>query len=156
MKRLLAVLLTALLLLGCTACASAEIEDTNGPEDSSLAVITEENILKLDLPSGGYGVRTNSNRVTCYGKGFSGVTEILSTNLLAGTFEVNLMDFTVSGGNFRMVVVHDDKILMDVAPGTEQIRLDGLKGYISLRVAGESADYSFSMTKFEYDSFTHP
>ena len=79
MKRLLVLLLTALLLLGCTACGSAKIEDSNGPEDSSLAVITEENILKRNLPSGGYGVRTNSNRVTCYGKGFSGVTEILST-----------------------------------------------------------------------------
>ena len=156
MRKALSLLLTALLLCTLTACGSVKIEDTNGPDDLSLNTITDQNILKLDLPSGGYGVRTTSNLATCYGKGFSGVTEILSTNLIAGTFAVDLMDFTVTGGNFRMVVVNDGKIVADIAPGTERISIDDLKGHVSVRVAGESADYSFSMWKTEYEAFSHP
>lgn len=156
MKKAISLLLTALLLCALTACGSVKIEDTNGPDDFSLNTITDQNILKLDLPSGGYGVRTTSNLATCYGKEFSGVTEILSTNLIAGTFAVDLMDFTVTGGNFRMVVVNDGKIVADIAPGTDQISLDGLKGDVSLRIAGESAAFSFSMLESEYNSFVHP
>ena len=156
MKKAISLLLTALLLCALTACGSVKIEDTNGPDDLSLNTITDQNILKLDLPSGGYGVRTTSNLATCYGKEFSGVTEILSTNLIAGTFAVDLMDFTVTGGNFRMVVVNDGKIVADIAPGTDQISLDGLKGDVSLRIAGESAAFSFSMLESEYNSFVHP
>ena len=156
MKKAISLLLTALLLCALTACGSVKIEDTNGPDDLSLNTITDQNILKLDLPSGGYGVRTTSNLATCYGKEFSGVTEILSTNLIAGTFAVDLMDFTVTGGNFRMVVVNDGKIVADIAPGTERISIDDLKGRISIRVAGGGADYSFSMWKTEYEAFSHP
>jgi hypothetical protein len=66
------------------------------------------------------------------------------------------MDFTVTGGNFRMVVVNEDRIIADIEPGTQQILLEGVKGRVALRIAGESAAYSFSMTEFEYNSFAHP
>ena len=159
MKKAISLLLTALLLCALTACGSVKIEDTNGPDDFSLNTITDQNILNRDLPSGGLAIATGgllTKKVEHSAKDYSGVTEILSTNLIAGTFAVDLMDFTVTGGNFRMVVVNDGKIVADIAPGTDQISLDGLKGDVSLRIAGESAAFSFSLLESEYNSFVHP
>ena len=158
MKRIFALLLTLALALGLTACGSVKIEDTNGPDNFALNTITDQNILNLDLPSGGYGTKTSgllSKTVTHSGKDFSGVVEVLWTDMIAGDFLLDLMDFTVTGGNFRMVVVNEDRIIADIEPGTTQILLEGVKGRVALRIAGESAVYSFSMTEFEYNSFAH-
>ena len=158
MKKVFAAVLSVLLMLGCTACGSVKIEDTNGADNMTLAVITESNILNMDLPSGGYGTRINgmlSKKVELYGKEFSGVVELLWTDMIAGSFVVDLIDFTVTGGNFRMVVVNEDQIIADIEPGTTEIRIDDVKGYVSLRIAGESATYSLSMSEIEYDSFSH-
>ena len=159
MKRIFALLLTLALALSLTACGSVKIEDTNGPDNFALNTITDQNILKLDLPSGGYGTKTSgllSKTVTHSGKDFSGVVEVLWTDMIAGDFLLDLMDYTVTGGNFRMVVVNEDRIIADIEPGTTQILLEGVKGRVALRIAGESAAYSFSMTEFEYNSFAHP
>ena len=159
MKRIFALLLTLALALSLTACASAKIEDTNGADNFTLNTITDQNILNLDLPSGGYGTKTSgllSKTVTHSGKDFSGVVEVLWTDMIAGDFVLDLMDYTVTGGNFRMVVVNEDRIIADIEPGTTQILLEGVKGRVALRIAGESAAYSFSMTEFEYNSFAHP
>ena len=159
MKRIFALLLTLALALSLTACGSVKIEDTNGPDNLALNTITDQNILNLDLPSGGYGTKTSgllSKTVTHSGKDFSGVVEVLWTDMIAGDFVLDLMDFTVTGGNFRMVVVNEDRIIADIEPGTTQTLLEGVKGRVALRIAGESAAYSFSMTEFEYNSFAHP
>ena len=159
MKRIFALLLTLALALSLTACGSVKIEDTNGPDNFTLNTITDQNILTLDLPSGGYGTKTSgllSKTVTHSGKDFSGVVEVLWTDMIAGDFVLDLMDYTVTGGNFRMVVVNEDRIIADIEPGTTQILLEGVKGRVALRIAGESAAYSFSMTEFEYNSFAHP
>ena len=158
MKRIFALLLTLALALSLTACGSVKIEDTNGPDNFALNTITDQNILNLDLPSGGYGTKTSgllSKTVTHSGKDFSGVVEVLWTDMIAGDFVLDLMDYTVTGGNFRMVVVNEDRIIADIEPGTTQILLEGVKGRVALRIAGESAAYSFSMTEFEYNSFAH-
>ena len=47
-KKFFALLLALVLMLGFTACG-VEIADTNGPDDYSLATITEENIINQDL-----------------------------------------------------------------------------------------------------------
>ena len=159
MKRIFALLLTLALALSLTACGSVKIEDTNGPDNFALNTITDQNILNLDLPSGGYGTKTSgllSKTVTHSGKDFSGVAEVLWTDMIAGDFVLDLMDYTVTGGNFRMVVVNEDRIIADIEPGTTQILLEGVKGRVALRIAGESAAYSFSMTEFDYNSFAHP
>jgi septum site-determining protein MinD len=78
MKKFFALLLTALLLLSCTACTSAKIEDTNGPDNFKLNTITDQNILKLDLPSSGHGYKTGgllAKTVEFSSKDFSGVVE---------------------------------------------------------------------------------
>ena len=158
MKKLFTLLLTALLMLSLTACGSAKIEDTNGPDNFALNTITDQNILKLDLPSAGSGIKIGgllSKTAEFSGKDFSGVVEILWTDMLAGDFVLDLMDFTVTGGNFRMVVINEGKIIADIEPGTTQIHLPGVKGHVSLRIAGESAAYSFTMTEHEYNLYAH-
>ena len=159
MKRVFALLLTLALALSLTACGSIKIEDTNGPDNFALNTITDQNILKLDLPSGGNGIRISGllgKTAEFSSKDFSGVVEILWTDMIAGDFVLDLLSYEVTGGNFRMVVINEDKIIADIEPGTTQILLEGVKGRISLRIAGESAAYSFSMSEFEYNSFAHP
>ena len=159
MKRIFALLLTLALVLSLTACGSIKIEDTNGPDSIAPNTVTDQNILQLDLPSGGYGTKVSgllSKTVEFYGDDFSGVTEVLWTDMVAGDFVLDLVDYTVTGGNFRMVVVNEDQIVADIEPGTTQIVLEDVKGYVSLRIAGESAAYSFSMTETEYDLYNHP
>ena len=158
MKKCFALMLAVVLALSCTACGSAKIEDTNGADNTALNTITDQNILKLDLPSAGHGTKTTgllSKQVEFNSKDFSGVVEILWTDMAAGSFIVDLMDYTVTGGNFRMVVVNDNRIVADIAPGTDQICINDLSGYVSLRIAGESAAYSFSIFQNEYDTFAH-
>jgi len=157
-KKLSALVLALLLALSCTACGGTAIKDTNGADNMALNTITDENILNMDLPSGGNGIRTTgllSKKVELYGDEFSGVVELLYTNIIAGSFYLDLMDFEVTGGNFRMVVVNEDKIVADVRPGADHIRVDDLSGYVSLRIAGESATYSLTLTQFDYNSFSH-
>ena len=158
MKRFFALLLTVLLLLSCTACGSAAIEDTNGPDNFALNTIADRNILDLDLPSSGHSYKTGgllTKTIEFSSKDFSGVVEILWTDMIAGTFVLDLMDYSVTSGNFRMVIVNSDKIVATIEPGTTHVELDGLQGYVSLRIAGESAAYSFSMAQSEYDAFSH-
>ena len=135
---------------GCTCAGLAR----DHAVDSIADPIGTGNIVGIALAIATGGLLTK--KVEHSAKDYSGVTEILSTNLIAGTFAVDLMDFTVTGGNFRMVVVNEDRIIADIEPGTQQILLEGVKGRVALRIAGESAAYSFSMTEFEYNSFAHP
>lgn len=158
MKKFFALLLAALLLLSCTACTSAKIEDTNGPDNFELNTITDQNILKLDLPSSGHGYKTGgllAKTIEFSSKDFSGVVEILWTDMIAGTFVLDFIEYNVTGGNFRMVIVNNDRIVDEIAPGTTRVELSDLEGYVSLRIAGESAAYSFSMFQSEYDTFAH-
>ena len=159
MKKLLALLLTCLMVANLTACASAKIEDTNGPDNRQLNTITDQNILKRDLPSAGYSTKTSgllSKKIEIYSKDFSGVYEVLWTDMIAGSFVLDLYDYNVTGGNFRMVVINNDRIVADIEPGTTQICIDDVKGPVSLRIAGESAEFSFSMSWSEYDTYAHP
>lgn len=158
MKRALILLLSALLALQLTACGSAKIEDTNGPDNFALHTITDQNILLRDLPSAGSSIKTSgllSKTVEFSSKDFSGVVEILWTDMIAGDFVLDLLEYEVTGGNFRMVVINEDKIIADIEPGTTQIHLPGVKGHVSLRIAGESAAYSFTMTEHEYNLYAH-
>ena len=137
------------------------IEDTNGPEDFSLQTITDENIIKLDFGAvGGPNIRRGSawnQTVEFSAEKYTGVTEILYDNILfESDFYLDLSSFEVYEGNFKMVVVCNDEIVATLEPGSMvEYCLEGVSGYISLRIAGESASFSFSMSEFEYDSHAH-
>ena len=144
------------------------IEDTNGAEDFSLATLTEEDILaksltctggpnrstgRLNLP-GGWSI---SDGVELYAKKFSGVTDILWADyILPSDFSLSLDHFSVTGGNFRMMVINEGNIIADIQPGDNiDVLIEGLTGYTTVRIAGESAAFSIAMTELQYDLFQH-
>ncbi len=135
------------------------IEDRNGAENFELQTITDEDIAKIEMGSLNVTVSTNNitNMTEISSKKFTGVYEVLYTNLIGKSdFLLNIYDFQIKGGNFKMVVVHNGKIIHTLTPeNAEEYLLEDVNGTVSLVIAGESADFSFKMAEFEYDSFSH-
>jgi len=137
------------------------IEDTNGPDNYSLTTITDANIIKMDTGSlGGPNKSKNilsGDAIEFSADKFTGVYEILYDNFIGKSdFVLDLSSFTVSGGNFKMAVVHNDEIVATLEPDLfVSYRLDDIKGHVSLRIAGESASFSFFISEMEYDRHSH-
>lgn len=135
------------------------IEDTNGAENFELQTITDEDIAKIEIGALNVGTSKNSitNMTEISSSKFTGVYEVLYTNLIGKSdFLLNIYDFQINGGNFKMAVVHDGKIVKTLTEENyEETLLEDINGTVSLVIAGESADFSFKMTTFEYDSFAH-
>ena len=140
------------------------IEDTNGPDNFFLQVITDRNIIERDMGMvGGIKIRSDliGSGITFSSDGFTGVYEVLYDNyVLPSDFHLELTNLTVTGGNFRAVIVHDDKIVEELEFNSEDnlfidYLLEDVTGTVSLRLAGESAAFSFSMMEGNYDSFAH-
>lgn len=135
------------------------IEDTNGAENFALQTITDEEIAKIEM--GSLNVTTSTNDITnmtkISSKKFTGVYEVLYINLLGESdFLLNITDLKVNGGNFKMVVVHDGKIVKTITEENyEETLFEDINGTVSLVIAGESADFSFEMSNFDYESFDH-
>ena len=144
------------------------IEDANGPDDHSLATLTEADILAKSLTCTG-GPNRSTGRLTLPGgwtisdgvelsaKKFSGVTDILWADyILPSDFSLNLDHFSVTGGNFRMMVINEGKIIAEIEPGDDvDILIEDITGYTTVRIAGESAAFSIAMTELQYDLFQH-
>ena len=125
------------------------IEDTNGPDNYALAVITDEDIVKQEMGALNVGLSKDAlaTGVTCSSSKFTGVYRVFQTNFLFNSdFRMDLLNFHVNGGNFRMCLVNNGKIIAEVEPGmaTETI-LHDLNGSFELVIAGESADFTFYM-----------
>ena len=115
------------------------IEDTNGPDNYALAVITDEDIVKQEMGALNVGL---SKDVFA-----TGVYRVFQTNFLFNSdFRMDLLNFHVNSGNFRMCLVNNGKIIAEVAPGmTSEVLLHDLNGSFELVIAGESADFTFYM-----------
>ena len=144
------------------------IEDTNGPDDYSLTTITDENIINMDMgaltpvriskPNVTIGTLDLDPIVDFSSEKFTGVYEIMYNNYLGSSdCVIRLTNLKVESGNFKMAVVHNDEIVAVVEPSDDPIEywLDNISGTVALRIAGESASYSFSMFKTDYDDFAH-
>lgn len=140
------------------------IEDTNGADNFTLQTITDENIVNHDMGMiGGIGVKTNlfGGSVTISAKKFTGVYDILYNNYIGKSdFHLQLTGLTVTEGNFKAAVVHNDKIVDVLEFNSEDPFIDywleDIEGSVHLTIAGESAAFEFSMLKSDYDSFSHP
>lgn len=159
------VVLIAVLVVWMLLNPAKQIEDTNGPDDQTLATITDADIVASSISSTGTSISTGvnftvggvhvSSGVKFHSDQFSGVEEIFTVDyLLPSDFELNLSSFTVDGGNFKMVVVHDDEIIATIEPGEDvKYSIENITGTVSLRIAGESASFCFYMDESEYNSF---
>lgn len=153
---LIAVIIAGIMLFNTDL---EHIEDTNGAKNYELQTITDENIINKD--TGALGVSTKTNNLTnmteISSNRFTGVYEVLYTNLIGKSdFVLNIYDFKVNRGNFKMVVVHDGKIVETLTPeNADEFILNDINGTVSLVIAGESAEFSFEMTSLDYNSFDH-
>ena len=150
MKKIVCLLLVLGFALGLTGCGP-EIADENGPEDTSLATITEENIINLDLGASSFSVSPGTDEenymtdlTMVKGKEFSGVTEIFTESYLFKTdVVVDLTTINVKSGNFLVCVVVDDEIVykFDNEEMMQTCKIKDVKGTMSIRIAGETADF---------------
>lgn len=122
------------------------IEDTNGADNYTLQQITDENIEKLNLGmKGSYKERTGiiSDTVEYSADKFTGVLELYEENIMATQLDVTVHHAQVTSGNFRIVLLVNDKIVHDFELNelTQTYTLKNVSGYVSLRIAGESAAF---------------
>ena len=136
------------------------IADANGPDDYSLAVITDENIIKQDIGAMNVSIVSGvfnplNAGVTFKSSNFSGVYRIFLTNFLFNSdFIMDIAGFWVNSGNFRMCIVNDGKIIADVEPGMlVDVALEDLNGSFELVIAGESADFEFTLDRSFCESY---
>ena len=136
------------------------IEDTNGPDNYNLTTITDQNIIKMDMGATGLsrskGLLTGDIHTFSSDK-FTGVQEIMYNNYIFKSSDFfTIHNFEIYEGNLRMVVVLDDEIIAELEPGmTVDYDFEDVKGTLSLRIAGESASFKFSITGYDLDRFAH-
>lgn len=124
------------------------IEDTNGTDNYTLQQINDFNIIKMD--TGAINVAQSdelfNNLPTLKSKKFTGIHEVYSTNIIGNRFDITLYNTTVKSGNFKIVLVYNDEIVHEFALNEleQTYTIKKPKGNISLRIAGESADFKFS------------
>ena len=148
-KKLLMIIGAAVLIAVCAiwflSSDLEHIEDTNGAENFALQTITDKNIIERDI--GAMGLKTStdaiSNTTTYSSEKFTGVEEIYGTNIWGNRLEITINHARVDSGNFKIVLLEGDKIVHEFALNelTQSYVLENPNGYISLRIAGESADF---------------
>ena len=134
------------------------IEDANGADNYALQTITDENIIKGDVGALNFSKHTSplNDGITFYSDKFTGVAEIMLTNfILPSDFDLEVAGFHVNSGNFKMAVVHDGEIAAVLEPNLfASCYLEDITGTVSLVIAGESADFEFSLDRLfceQYD-----
>ncbi|MBQ2954874.1 MAG: hypothetical protein IJE08_00280 [Clostridia bacterium] len=133
------------------------IEDTNGADNYALTTITDENIINQDI--GALNVRKSrgllNDGITFSSDKFTGVYRIFSTTFLFNSdFQMDLAGFYVNSGNFEMAIVSNGQIIATVEPGMfAEVSLTGLNGDFELVIAGESADFEFTLDRFFCDAY---
>ncbi len=149
-KKLIGIMAVVLVIVGFIWFLNDDlehIEDTNGPDIYKLQTINDDNIINLDTGSMGLKESTDNitNTVTYSSNKFTGVYEIYGINIKGNRFDITVNHARVDGGNFRMVLVHNDEIVHEFKLNelTQSYTLENPDGYVALRIAGESADFMF-------------
>lgn len=154
-KKMFIFLLAAMMCFSLTACGE-EYEDTNGADDFSLQTITDENIIKRDIGASGLsyseeelGAGLESSEY--YSDNFNGVEQIyLNTYFGKSDVTVYIGTMSVEKGNFKMAVILNDEIIKEIPLDTfnEIFYFEDISGDFSIVVAGESADFEFSINVY--------
>lgn len=158
--RIAAVLLIGIALFWFLGSDIEHIEDTNGPDNYSLTTITDENIIKRDVGATGLNKKKGlltGDVIEFTSKKFTGVEEIFYTNYIGKSdFYIDLYNFEVHEGNFKMAIVLNNEIVAELEPGLMvNYELNDITGTIALRIAGESASFKFGINEFDLDRFEH-
>ena len=145
----ISALLICVTLGMCSCFLFKHIEDTNGADDYSLCTITEERICSGATSSVEFGaVSTSFGSETKYSvQKMSGVKVLSKTNADPANTYVCTITSSVTSGNLRVCFVNKGKIVYDVEINkTVHVELSNLSGTLELRVAGESAAFSITVS----------
>lgn len=144
---LAAVALIVVAVIWFTGSKLEHIADTNGPDDFTLQTITDDNIRNRDIGALNVGQSTSlvSDTVSYSSKKFTGVYEVFTQNIVTNRYEITVNHARVDAGNFKMVLCVDDEIVHEFTLNTlsQTFVLEHVNGTVSLRIAGESADFMF-------------
>lgn len=160
MKKLSAFLVIMLfifaLLVGCGHSGryfGLSIEDTNGADDFTLCSITEDDICqsKAHLAIASVTSTTGGKTKIHIGE-LSGVMQpdasLASVKANGETLVWHAVS-SVTAGNLRICIVRDNEEIVGDLPinGEGEVRLENApKGRYTLRIAGESAEFSLEIT----------
>lgn len=136
-----AVFSLLLIMTLAASCSSLMIKDTNGDGDTSLATLTDEDILNGYSSVSVNSIKTTSNGVTKLSvRQFSGVQTV--GKIKSGEGTVFNASVKLNSGNLEVVLVKDGEIAYRIPVNEEtEIILDQNSVY-ELKIAGESADFS--------------
>lgn len=121
------------------------IADVNGADNYALNTIIDADITAMAGNSTGIGVHnsSSSDATVCYSERFSGV-ELLHEAEVVTPVTFVITNASVTAGNLRIVLVQDNTVIHDFAlTGAEQVCEVTTPGAVSLRIAGESAGFTF-------------
>ena len=140
-----AIVLIAIAAIWFLGDNMSHIEDTNGADNFELQTITDENICNLDMGSLNVNVSESFGTATYKSGCFSGVYEVFSENVITNRYEITVNHARVDSGNFKMVLCVNDEIVHTFALNelTQTYVIENVTGNVSLRIAGESADFMF-------------
>ncbi len=138
------ILILVLSMMTLTSCR--HIPDENG-EDTSLARLTEEDILK---PGTSYFAISSW-------KSYSGGSGSFSAESISGTYSVIVLkpegrsitidiDCELSSGNLRVVIINDGEIIKDIPLGKSSIVIDNPSGKYEIKLGAESANVKIAYT----------
>lgn len=122
------------------------IEDTNGAT-FQLQQITDSNIINMDIGALNVSKTKTPLSETEYSSDkFTGVYDIFTTDIVGNRFDITLFNTVVNSGNFKVVLIHNDEIVHEFKLNElmQTYTLENPHGAVSLRIAGESADFEFS------------
>lgn len=155
----LAAVIAAVLLFGKTM---DDIEDVNGPDNHTLATITEADIIAREMSCStvpgtahsklSFGNITLESAIEFYSDKFSGLYELDNYYIFKGSdIYFDIWNFEVTEGNCQIFVVLEDTIIGVLNEGQEVTFHQNVteSGNVRVVLAGESAAFSFESTYFE-------
>ena len=148
MRKFLFLLLSLVLTISLTSC---DIKDTNGSDDYSLTVITEEDIVVGAFSSFSSFMEVESSSLL-YGEldGTYNVEKLSGIKILNyySTSSPNVkitIDFTCEEGNALLAIVGDNGIVLKIEPNqSNTFTFDNSSSTYKIVLAGESAKISLS------------
>ena len=142
------VILAAVFAVMLFSSDTEHIEDTNGADNYSLQQITDENIINMDIGALNLTKETSlvSDLPEYSSKKFTGVEEIYLNNIYGNRFDITLYNTHIKEGNFRVVLLHNGEIVHEFKLNelVQSYTLKNPEGTVSLRIAGESANFKLS------------
>lgn len=143
MKRIFITFFALFLILLITGCSFIQVEDTNGDDNYVIQTFSDEDIARTNHSTSFRLYKTSYNdHGTIKVKKMSGIMLLNTTNANGQTLIYNINSSVVKG-NFRIVIVSNDKIIKDIPINEESsFKLENVSGSYELKIVGESAEFS--------------